>query len=401
MPGGNGAHRPAGSAASRPLTPERLGRIVVARFLELPLRAFKRRVQALEQSTAFRVLEDIMHTESLSRQPLLTMRQRGGDPLLGVMQREGDRVIWRYASLAFDRVYVFDEGAVTALLARGDRELARLVSRLRLVNTRNRLTHALVQALLDAQLDYVLSGDPLRLCPLSQAALSDRIRERGACPVDADPSRVSRLLRGIAVRLPNGEIIRLRALCPTARDLHRQYVSWVIKRERVRMVENKAMAPITDREIAVEVHQTFGVQLLARTVAYIRRDLGIPGSRDPARRSEYLSSTVEFSPVLPFTKETLYDQVPSGPGVYEIRRAETPPGICPIVYVGSAANLRKRLNDHLRGYSDNASLRAHLRAGACFRYRIVPAGWRDAERTLYRAFCATFGVPPACNRMSP
>ncbi len=105
--------------------------------------------------------------------------------------------------------------------------------------------------------------------------------------------------------------------------------------------------------------------------------------------------------MLPFTKETLYDQVPSGSGVYEIRRAETPPGICPIVYVGSAANLRKRLNDHLRGYSDNTSLRAHLQAGACFRYRIVSTGWREAERALYRAFCATFGVSPPCNRMSP
>lgn len=401
MPRGNRAHRPAESATSRPLAPEQLGRIVVARFLELPLRTFERRVHALEQTPGFAALRATLCIGSVSGKLPASRNYRRNDPLLGIVERDGDDVVWRYAGSAFDREYLFDEVALAGLLPRGDRELTRLISRLRLVNTRNRLTHALVQALIEAQRDYVLTGDPLRLRPLSQAALSDRIRTRGACPVDADPSRISRLLRSIAAQLPNGEIVHLRALCPTARDLRRQYVSQIIKQERVRMIENKALTPMTDHEIAAAVHQTFGVQLLTRTVAYIRRDLGIPGSRDPERRSEYLSNTIDFSPVLPLTKEILCGQVPSGSGIYEIRRAEAPSGTCPVVYVGSAANVRKRLNDHLRGYSDNASLQAHLRAGACFRYRIVPAGWRDAERALYRAFCATFGTAPVCNRMSP
>jgi len=401
MPRGNRAHRPAESAAFQPLAPEQLGRIVVARFLELPLRIFERRVHALEQTPSFAALRSALCIGSVSGKLPASRNHRRNDPLLGIVERDGDDVVWRYADSAFDREYLFDEAALAGLLARGDRELTGLVSRLRLINTRNRLTHALVQTLIEAQRGYIMTADPLKLNPLSQATLSDQIRARGACPVDADPSRVSRLLRGIAAQLPNGEIMRLRVLCPTARDLHRQYVSWVIKQERVGMIEDKTLEPMTDREIAAAVHQTFGMQLLARTVAYIRRDLGIPGSRDPERRSEYLSNTIGFSPVLPLTREILYDQAPSGSGLYEIRRAEALAGTCPIVYVGSAANLRKRLNDHLRGYSDNAALRAHLRAGACFRYRMVPAGWRDAERALYQAFCATFGTAPVCNRMSP
>lgn len=87
--------------------------------------------------------------------------------------------------------------------------------------------------------------------------------------MNADPSRVSRLLRGIAARLPNGEIVRLRNLCPAARNLHRYYVSQAIKRERVRIVEDRILVPMTDREIVSTVQSQFGARLLPRTVAYI------------------------------------------------------------------------------------------------------------------------------------
>ncbi len=324
-----------------------------------------------------------------------------GDDLLGAVQRGGDSVVFHYASPAFDCEYLFDEAALARLLKRDDLELTRLVSRLRLVNTRNRLTHALVHALIEVQREYVLTGDPLRRKPLSQAALSARIRASGACPVDADPSRISRLLRRIAARLPNGEVVRLRDLCPKARDLHSHYVSQVIKQERVKMVEDRILVPMTDREIAAAVQRNFGARLLPRTAAYIRQDLGIPGARERERRSEYLTMTVEFSPVLPLTAEALREHVPPEPGVYELRSLKASPGMCPIIYMGSARDLRKRLSDHLRGYSGNPLLQAHVEGGVRFRYRPLVAGWREAERALYRAFLATFGAPPLCNRMSP
>ena len=403
MPGLTRARRAGAPTVSRPLTPEHLGRIVVARFLELPLRTFERRVCALEQAPRFQeLLRDVVRIGNLSGQPPTTARQARSHDLLGVMQRSGDRVVWRYASPAFDREYVFEEEALARLLARDDLELIRLVSRLRLVNTRNRLTHALVRALLEVQREYVLTGDPLRRKPLSQAALSARIRASGACPVDADPSRVSRLLQGIAARLPNGEVVRLRNLCPAARDLHRHYVSQVIKQERVRMIENRTLVPMTDREIVSAVQSQFGARLLPRTVAYIRRDLGLPGVRERGGRSEYLSMTVEFSPVLPLTAETLRDHVSPGPGVYELRSFKALPGACTIIYLGSAGNLHTRLTAHLRGYSGNARLREFVNADTIlFRYRPVAQGWREVERAVYRAFCSTFGVPPLCNRMSP
>lgn len=109
-----------------------------------------------------------------------------------------------------------------------------------------------------------------------------------------------------------------------------------------------------------------------------------------------------FSPLLPLTLEALREHVPSESGVYEIRLAAAAPGACPIIYLGSTHDLHKRLANHLRGgWSDNVLLQAYVQGGVRFRYRRVTHGWREVERAVYRAFCATFGVPPSCNRMSP
>lgn len=113
MPGLTRARRAGTPTVSRPLTPERLGRIVVARFLELPLRTFERRVHALEQAPRFQeLLRDVMRIGHLSGRPPMTARQARSHDLLGVMQRSGDSVVFHYASPAFDCEYVFDEVAL-------------------------------------------------------------------------------------------------------------------------------------------------------------------------------------------------------------------------------------------------------------------------------------------------
>lgn len=388
-------HEPGAARIDRKL----LGRIVVARTLDLPPRAFERHVRGLEQSPHFRKLRDVVRPHSLSGLPARAVSARGYR-LLGAVEDSEKGLVLRYASPAFDRVYEFDDVTVAERAAE-NRALARLLGRLRLVNTRNRLTHALARALLDAQTDYLRSGDPLRLCPLSQAALARRLRASGTCPVDADPSRLSRLLRCLAVCRPDGEAILLKTLCPTTRSLHRHYIGHILKREQAALMEDDALAPMTDREIARAALCEFGVRLLTRTVSYVRRDLGIPAARERRHRSKYLSATVGFSPVLPLREEVLRERVPPGPGVYELRCDRAAPDSCSIIYLGSARDLPKRLMEHLRGYSDNTLLQQFVEGGARFRYLRVADDWRGAERAIYRAFRATFDRPPACNRLSP
>ncbi len=391
------------SARGSWIDPQLLGRIVVARFLELPLRTLERRVRSFERDRLFEVLRPAVRRARLSFAPAMRTRPAQGN-VLGEVYWEDDGPRLRYACAAFDRVYLFDEDRLSAVLARrrDDPALKRLVSRLRLVNTRNRLTHALVQVVLATQVEYLRSGDLLRLKPFSQAELAARIRARGDCPVIADASRVSRLVRRLALRLPGGKLVPARKLCPKPRDLHRGFVAHAVKRERAGMVAGVRSTPLRDREIAAVVKRIFGARLSRRRVAYARRDLGIPDFRARARHTEYLTATADFSPLQPLDLAVLREQVSPAPGVYEIRSRLAAPDTASIIYIGSARDLAKRLGDHLRGYSDNPRLREFVKAGdVWFRYRPVNENWRDVERAVYAAFCATFGMPPLCNRMSP
>ncbi|MDP2760763.1 MAG: hypothetical protein Q8O64_10250, partial [Sideroxyarcus sp.] len=295
--------------------------------------------------------------------------------------------------------------------------LAGVLRRLRLINTRNRLTHALMQTVLASQAAYLRSGQALALLPLTQAEVSVRLRSESNLSVVADPGRISRLVRVLSIALPNGEAVPLSGLFPKPRQVHCHFVDHVIKNEKTWMFEGVLREPLTDEAIAAILKREYGIRLLRRTVANIRRDLAIPDCRSRSQRMNYLAATEGFSALLPLTPQTLRTVVPPQPGVYEIRAAlgspmseakegwiekSAPPGPHSVVYIGSTGDLRKRLGDHLRGSSDNVLLYNHLSDGAArVRFRLVSEGWRWAERDLYRVFCETFGTPPLCNRMSP
>ncbi len=251
--------------------------------------------------------------------------------------------------------------------------------------------------------------------PLTQAEISARLRAEPNLAVVADPDRISRLVRGLSIALPNGEAVPLGGLFPKPRQVHCHFVDHVIKREKAWMLQGVLWEPLTDEAIAAILKREYGIGLSRRTVANIRRDLAIPDCRSRSQRMNYLAATEGFSTLLPLTPQALRTAIPAQPGVYEIRAAlgspvseagwlekSAPPGPHGVVYIGSTGDLRKRLGDHLRGSSDNVLLYTHLANGAArVRFRLLSEGWRWAERDLYRVFCETFGTPPLCIRMSP
>ncbi len=409
-----------------------LGKIVLARFLELPLRAFDRLVTRAESSTEFaalrpwvtvgqlegaQVAHDVADTHQTLASPVLGEIRDMKNLYPGTGASRG--LMFLYHRDNYAREYCFDEEGVNHLMSRPDcpAELAGVLRRLRLINTRNRLTHALMQAVLASQAAYLRSGQALTLLPLTQAEISARLRSESNLAVVADPGRISRLVRVLSVALPNGEVKPLGGLFPKPRQVHCHFVDHVIKREKAWMLQGVLWEPLTDEAIAAILEREYGIHLLRRTVANIRHDLAIPDCRSRSQRMNYLAATEGFSALLPLTSQALRTAVPAQPGVYEIRAAlgspvsvakegwlekSAPPGPHSIVYIGSTGDLRKRLGDHLRGSSDNILLHNHLADGAArVRFRLISEGWRWAERDLYRVFCETFGMPPLCNRMSP
>lgn len=402
---------------------ELLGKIVFARFLEMPLRAFDRFTIQVESSPGFSALRPWVTAAQLEgaqvAQDAATPPLIPASPVLGEVREAGGSLMFFYRRDGYAREYRFDEEGVNRLMSRPDfpRELAAILHRLRLINSRNRLTHALVKAVLAFQAQYLRSGQALSLLPLTQAEISARLRAEPGLSVVADPGRISRLVRGLSIALPNGKAVPLAGLFPKPRQVHCHFVDYVIKKEKAWIAEGVLRDPLTDEAVAEILEREYGIRLLRRTVANLRHALAIPDCRSRSQRANYLAATEGFSALVPLTPQALRTVVPAHPGVYEIRAASAPgsegehnasaksippPEPHGVVYIGSAGDLRKRLGDHLRGNSGNALLYRHVGEGAArVRFRVISDGWRWVERELYRVFCETFGAPPLCNRMSP
>lgn len=400
-----------------------LGKIVLARFLELPLRDFDRLVTRAESSDGFAALRPWVTVGQLEGTQVAhdatDTRQTQASQVLGEIREANRGLMLLYHRNSYAREYRFDEESVNHLMSRPDLpgERAGVLRRLRLINTRNRLTHALMQAVLASQAAYLRSGQPLALLPLTQAKISAQLQSASNLSVVADPGRISRLVRVLSIALPNGEAMPVGGLFPKPRQVHCHFVEHVIKREKAWMLQGVLWEPLTDEAIAATLQREYGIRLSRRTVANIRHDLAIPDCRSRSQRMNYLAATAGFSTLIPLIPQALRTAIPAQPGVYEIRAAlgppmseasegwlekSAPPGPHGVVYIGSTGDLRKRLGDHLRGSSDNMLLYNHLVGGAArVRFRLLSEGWRWAERDLYRVFCETFGTPPRCNRMSP
>lgn len=405
------------------IDPSLLSKIVLARFLERPLRAFDRFATQVESSHGFSALRRWVSVAKLEGAQVAhdaTPSLLNPDPqVLGEVREAGGSLMFFYHRDSYAREYWFDEVGISRLTSRPDfrEEQEQILRKLHLINSRNRLTHALMKAVLAFQAEYLRSGQASSLLPLTQAEISSRLRAQPGLSVVADAGRISRLVRGLSIALPNGKTIPVVGLFPKARQMHRHFVDSVIKKENIWIAQGVLRGPRTDESIAEILAHEHGIRLSRRTVANIRSDLAIPGCRSRSRRMNYLAATEGFSALIPLTPQALRSVVPAHPGVYEIRAAfasgldgekgdrpdkNVPPEPHRVVYIGSAGDLRKRLGDHLRGSSDNALLYRHITEGAArVRFRPVSEGWRWVERELYRVFCETFGVPPLCNRMSP
>lgn len=395
-----------------------LGKIVLARFLTLPLKTYDRWVARVESSPHFAALALWVESSFLIHAPVCDgaiYTPAASSQTLGEIYLSGERPAFVYHKPSFIREYRFDEIGLKRLRNSHSfpKELTATLHRLRLINSRNRLTHALTQALLDIQARYLISDDPLSLVPLSQAQMSKILIEHSNLPLVADAGRLSRLIRGLSFRMADGRTLPLIALLPSKRQLNCYRIDSLIKREKTLILEGEIVRPLSDETIATLLKQQYGASLSRRSVAAVRHRLAIPDWRRRGERKDYLVATEGFSPLHPLTHQALSTFVPPHSGVYEIRspaisddlnlsEIALSPDRTRIVYIGSTRDLRKRLADHLRGNGGNVSLSRYLSAGgARIRFRIVDDGWRLVERKLYHSFCETFGAPPPCNRMSP
>ncbi len=392
--------------AGRAARAELVRRIVLSRFLELPIPALVRAVRDAEALVA--------RHPGLSRPggPLRRVtagRARGAwpEPTCGrVRLRRGVPELALRPEVAL--AYEGDHAALRAYAARLHPAEAAALSRafwvLLLATARSRMTRALGEVLVETQRAFLVSGRDRDLVPLSAREAVRRARHAGGTSLDE--GRASRLLRSSLVVLPTGASRPLGALCPTTRLVLSAQVRAALAEERALREAGTLAHPWSDAELARWLGRTRGLRVSRRLVAYCRKRIGAPGARARAKHGAYLAATASFSALYPLERATVAQRAPAAPGVYELRicgaRGARRAHGDAVIYIGHGQDLRARLLDHAWGTVRNQGLLRHVRAARVeFRFRVERRDPRRAEAELYRRFKETFGRPPECNRVSP
>ncbi len=367
------------------------------------------------------LLPDIISTNLFPRAQVLES-PRGLTPnSIGQLREDQQGFYISYGHAGMAGEYALDEEKMRHLrqaqeLSTDDEaELQALRRQMRLINSRNRLTHMMLMGIAEHQGDYLVSGDPLHLKPLSRVALAEWIKgdlqgdsrflPAGSKLEFVDHSMISRLTRNMSVLSPLDQEVPLRDFFPSTRDVYKRFIKAILDEEE-QIRRGDIGGAYTDEKIKERLKERFGVLVSRRTIAACRRVMRIPPSYTRNSIHTYPPQEIRLSFHYPLNMASVRANAPEVSGVYEISLAEVevdyPLSSSAVVYIGSAKNLRKRLRDHLRPGSKNGDLRVLLDSYECsFRYILVRENLREAERELCHSFSAAYGSLPRCNRISP
>jgi len=295
-------------------------------------------------------------------------------------------------------------GAVSpmALLKKG------FLHQLRRVNSRNALTHRLLETIAREQKDYLSTGDILHLKPLPQVELAKRMNQSmnnlGAYALPVCHSWLSRLISSLSIRLPDGSEQALKVLLPNRRDRIKQTLRALLNEESRNIIDGVLQSPYDDCQLQGLLHRRFAISTTRRNISAIRREIGIPPTH--VRSQDFWHLAVPFSNVYPLTIKEIALRVPQAAGVYELCLREGqvtyPKGSSVIFYIGRSKNLEKRLLEHLQAPTKNKILAQYLGRETCgFRFLVAGNSYVHEEKRLYDLFVSTFGAPPVANRVSP
>lgn len=389
-----------------------IGKIILARFLKSPLKRFESFIEEAEADPLFKTLSrrDLISARKLSGASAVEHPDNMPPQAIGVVRqslqperrKRGHDFIILYRHPGFGREYLFNGAA--HLSENGRAEV--LARKLRLITTRNQITHKVLNGILRFQRAFFCSGNPLDLKPLTLTYLSRTINaSRNGGPV-IDHSRISRLVNCKSIITPSGKEKPLRFFFPGIRDIHKRFVCKILGEERRSLVSGEIKRPFSDKEIRDRLRGEYDLAITRRQVAFCREGMGFPNLYQRAKNNRYPPDWAKFSVLYPLSAACVQESAPAGAGIYELvlKRSEIqyPKGVSHVFYIGSARNISKRLKEHLRPGTRNGSIKKYLKGHECFfRYILFKNNWHEKEKKLYISFVAIFGASPVCNKISP
>lgn len=336
----------------------------------------------------------------------------GSSGVIGEIVKNGRALKIRYADEGFNKKFCISASGPEWPTPRRDcgiekSEIDRFLYKLRRISSRNELTYQVLKGIIEHQGEYLRTGNPPDLVPLTQLDLANAI---GSGNRKIDNSWISRLIRGLRVLTPSGEENALKFFFPSQKQVNKLFIKGLLDRERRDILSGRIKEPYSDEQIKEMLPKS---SLSLRSVVQCRNEMGMPSARRRISSCIYPPLWADFSVQYPLTVESIRTNAPASPGIYEFllkgQGMDYPNGKTPIIYIGGSGNIKKRLRGHLGKRNKNGGIRDFLRRQECsFRYIRFStpdfhksAGWREKERELYKSFFATYGSAPECNRVRP
>ena len=391
------------------LPPEVIGRIILAKFLSYSVKRYEKTLNEVEDSRIFRSLFSHMTTfEMFRRAKVATDKEGFTQTTLGKIEQDGQGFCICYRHPGFAGEYHLDREKLTRLIQSGNfpecrkDEIDLLERKLRLISTRNKVTHMTLLGIVEHQVAYLRSSDLLDLVPLSQVKLSHWIKGQGYQSIDN--SVISRIVNGTSILTPDGKLILLKDFFPSARKTYKAYIKEILTEEERELKSNRLNRPYTDEQIREKLQKTYALSISRRSVTYCRNQIGIPPFRNRTYDNQYPPRWAHFSAYFPLTLSSVKENAPQLSGLYELSaeqsNIEYPSGAAPVFYLGSSNNIRKRLRVHLGPGCKNGHLDAFINGSKCFfRFVVSNDGFRQEEKRLLRCFSEMYAARPKCNRI--
>lgn len=378
-----------------------VGRIIFANLLKYPLGKYKKMIEETEMSP---LMSKVPVSVKCLSQKTSTMRaEKCSSNVIAEIIKNKRSLSIKYTYNGFNKKFqIAEHQKEKSEIKNQNSEMDRFIHKLRHISSRNELTYQVLQEIIKQQNEYLITGNPLYLTPLTQIDLSKaiNIEER-----KIDNSWISRLISVLTVLTPSGEEKSLKFLLPSRKQVNKFFIKNLLNKETKDIISGKMEKPYSDVQIR-DILQIQNRKLSIRSIAQYRREMGIQPAKRRISGYKYPPLSANFSLLYPLTVESVRTNSTTCPGIYEFRlknrEIEYHNGKTPVIYIGSTGNIKKRLKDHLGKNTKNGRIRDFLKNHECsFRYIQFSKNWKQEEARLYQLFYSTYGAQPKCNRIKP
>jgi hypothetical protein len=216
----------------------------------------------LEDARRLRELVDRLYVQSEFEAPAPKAAQEPTfSALAGIVIEDGKPVLGFFHREIWDKRYLIDaerrRDLALDLPARDAKKAETLLRELEYIDQRKTTLYRVLEAVLETQADYLVSGAAERRVPLTQKALSKHL--------DISPSVLNRLIANKSVELPWGLEAALSVFVPSRKSLLRD------------QLHDLALArpELSDEGLRAAIRELHGVELSRRSITQYRKELGV------------------------------------------------------------------------------------------------------------------------------